>query len=754
MQGPALHVEMVVTAPLVGTGSDKAAAAAHSGFVDLFDSRQGVRGWAVNMGTPMEPVRLQLCIGQQVVAETLASGEREDISAKLGRPAVAGFTFGVDVLLTIPDFLADPEERLSVRVAATGEHLPSEAKPLTAADILAQLKADAAPPERRSLSADMETMLDELQAGAAVMLDQALRPLPEGIQGYIETLAVDTAGHVWFMGWMRRGHLQEFGGVILDRRKYPAAVAVMSYARDDLPAEACGVIGLIASPWRPSSATAELSLFFGGGGRFHLRAHKPLRMVTSGELVSEYEGIRERCLGDGRVTVLQRMLTAMENWLPSRSAGQWYATETSIDRVLLVPGLGCLVEGWAISPIKRIEGLRLRVGGAVMTAHPESLYWKPRADLLGAFPGSEHMIRRAGFVGLFTGRIEPEDFADPVLKVTFQGGASANWTVASRVFRRLGHSATVEDALLFFPALQDEAFFPAFAEAAIRAEREAMNPLVAITVARSRRTIVLVLPEDRCDLFLVFESLAQHCRAGGTLEGLAFVASAQSNRSDALWLFREFQAAFGAPRGIACSLLVIDDAAQAFDLLGDILRELGTSRFLFIAAGVMPTAAGWALAAPALAPDASDLVFFGVQSGESGGADDEQAVSSRCFAWSTGHFARWALGAPSFMGGFYLDNTLRCAGGAQTVHHAAAICTRAPTPTRIAEAVNRAVYAKVARPAAPPAAPGGAPSGAIVVAPPAPASPAPASPVPAPPAPAPAAPARGAAGRRALARAG
>ncbi|MEJ0045480.1 MAG: hypothetical protein WDN04_04590 [Rhodospirillales bacterium] len=44
------------------------------------------------------------------------------------------------------------------------------------------------------------------------------------------------------------------------------------------------------------------------------------------------------------------MLSSLESWLPTRSVGQAYATETSIDRVLLVPGLGCLVEGWGHQP--------------------------------------------------------------------------------------------------------------------------------------------------------------------------------------------------------------------------------------------------------------------------------------------------------------------------------------------------------------------------------------------------------------------
>ncbi len=692
MQGQGA-VEVGLTVALVGTALDRTGVASHSGFIDVIDLGQGVRGWAVNLADPLEPVLLELCIGTQVAAETLATGIRQDISEGLATPAVCAFAFDAETMRRLPDFLDDPDDMLGVRVAATGHHLSSAQPPPSAGEIMDWLRAESALEVRQTTAGDLEVLLDELQAGAASLCDQALRPLPENLQGFIEALAIDTSGQVWFMGWMKRGHVQEFSAVVVERRKYPAAVAVMGYARDDLAADSCGVIGLLASPWRPSSASHDVNLFFGRNGRFHLCSNDPLRILTTGELVAEYESVRDRCLGDGRATALQRMLIAMENWLPTRSAAQWYGTETSVDRVLLVPGMGCLVEGWAISPIKKIEALRLRVGTSVMSADPENLFWKPRLDLLEAFPGSERLVRRAGFVGLFTGDAEPEDFADPVLKVIFQGGSSANWTVAARAFRRLGHSASVEDALMFFPALQDEAFFPGFAEAAIRAERGAMNPPMPVRVARSRRAMVFVLPEDRCDMFLLFEEVAQQCRRGGGIEAVAFVAAARSNRSDALWLFREFQAAYAEPRGVACSLLVIDDAAQAFDLMPDILRALGASRFLFVAAGIFLTDAGWALARQALAPGETDLVFFGIEAGAFEQRDTGDGVTARCFAWSSGYFARWALTAPAFMGGFYKDNAMQRATAAPVIHRDVARAIRQAAPTRITEAVNQAVYA-------------------------------------------------------------
>lgn len=684
-------------AGLVGAALTRGSGQSFGGFVDVIDARLGVRGWAVDLRDPLSPVKLDLCVGGIVVAQALADGERDDIAAKLGCPARAGFAFPADVMTLLSTSSDDLEAPVSVRIASTGQGLAIAGTPPTVSDILAALRAENAPGASATI-ADLELLLDSLRVGATALGEKPLRPLAEHLQGYIETLAVDPAGEVWFMGWIKKGHVQEFSAVIVERRKYPAALAVMSYGRDDLPQDCCGVVGLIASTWRPNSATSDLHLFFGAGGRFYLKSHTPLRIVTIGELVSEYEGVRDRCLGDGRAMVLQRMLGSLDNWVPTRSVAQSYATETSVDRILLVPGLGCLVEGWVMSPIKRIEGLRLRVGASVMSADADSLYWKPRPDLLPAFPASAAMVSRAGFVGLFVGDAEPEDFADPMLKIIFQGAHSANAAIQPGVFRRLGHSATLEDALQFFPSLQEEVFFPRFAEAAIRAERAAMNQPVALSVARARRAMVFVLPEDRCDLFLLFEELAAQCRtrdaslAEPGLEAIALIAASRHNRSDALWLFRDFQASQGEPHGIACSLLVIDDPSHAFALLPDILREIGANRFFFAGAGIFLRQAGWTRARQALAAGGTDLVFFGIEAEEFEHREPADGITARCFAWSAAPFTRWSLKAPAFLGGFFRDNGLFQQKVACVVHHNAARAARTSLPTRTQEAVNAAVY--------------------------------------------------------------
>jgi ADP-heptose:LPS heptosyltransferase/GT2 family glycosyltransferase len=509
---------------------------------------------------------------------------------------------------------------------------------------------DPPPQEEREELATGER--DTLMAAAEAL---ALLPTPaatERPQGYIETIAPGD-GAVWIMGWMQPGHALEFPAAIAELRpgggRHSAIVSAMEYARPDLPPGAHGIIGQATGAWQPTlqdGVPDDISLFFGESGRLHMRVHQPLRLLTVAELAGEYQGLQNRGLVGAQSPAMQRVFAALESWAPTKPGAAWIGTETSVDRILLVPGLGCFIEGWVLSPLRRVHSFRLRVGGVVMILRPHTLTWKPRPDLAAAYPASEAMAARAGFIGLFETTQEPSDFAEPVLKIVFEGGASVNFSVPPKVFRRLGHSARLEDVPRFFPALEEETFFPAFAHAAAAAERAWLTPAVPVQLAPTERAIIVVLPQERCDLFLAFAEAARHARAGGSW-GVVFLTGAGASRSDALWLFRDFVRDFPA---VAASLLTIDEPSNAFALLPDVLAAVGAKTFLFIGDGVFLTQAGWEQVPQALERGSGPPMLFG-------DAGDE--VGARCFAWSAPSLARWSATSVAYLGGVHRDNGLR-----------------------------------------------------------------------------------------------
>jgi hypothetical protein len=526
-----------------------------------------------------------------------------------------------------------------------------------------------------------------LRADAEAMARTSLKPTSNGIQGYIETLASDGAGSVGIVGWMKRGFPLDFPAVVVDRQNYPSVVSIMTYTRADLPADAHGIVGIIAGTWRPmlpgGRAPEEFALFFGAGGRFHLRCHTPLRVIGTQDFAGEYQALMQRGLVLQQSPTVLRVLGNVETWQPTPPGGAWLGTETSVDRILLVPGLGCFMEGWVLSPLRRVESLRLRVGGVVMALQPHTLTWKPRHDLVAAYPASETMASRAGFVGLFESDQEPSDYAEPIVKIVFEGGTSVNWRIPPKVFRRLGQSGRLEDAKTFFPALEEEPFFPAFAQAAARAARAQVAPAVPVQVTEAETALVFVLPRERCDMFLVFEFVARHCREPGISPGVVFLASSGDARSDAMWLFRDFARDLPAT---AASLMTIGEPANALALLPDILAMVGANRFAFVADGMFLTEQGWAELRACLQTQLDEPVFFADLAGDAG---------ARCFAWSSEPFARWSAAALPYLGGYYGDNGMAPQGQMQTVQ-AAAWSGRPAIRSGLQLSVNRVLAGEMA----------------------------------------------------------
>jgi hypothetical protein len=360
-----------------------------------------------------------------------------------------------------------------------------------------------------------------------------------------------------------------------------------------------------------------------------------------------------------------------------------HGANASVDRLLVVPGFGCLVEGWLLSPLKRVAALRLRIGGVVLVARAEAIWRRARVDLLAAFPAADGLADEAGFAAWFAGADEPADASGAVLEVAFDGGAVGHFPVGAGVPRLLGHSAGASDALAFFPSLENEPFFDRFVAAAAAAERTGMEPPTPLRLTTMRRTLIHVLPEERCDVFLLFESLAAACR-DNTLDGITLITATNANRADATWHLDDLLASYP----IMPNLIAVGRARDAFPLLPEILSLVGAERFVFAAPGMFLMPEGYRLAteyfrAPAKVANKGPM-FLGAEG-------DADFPSSRCFGWTTKSFLAWWLRAPAFLGGYYRDNLLARAG-TPALHERVVATGRPARVLPIEQAANRLLY--------------------------------------------------------------
>ncbi|HTZ69295.1 MAG TPA: hypothetical protein VMB71_01465 [Acetobacteraceae bacterium] len=360
---------------------------------------------------------------------------------------------------------------------------------------------------------------------------------------------------------------------------------------------------------------------------------------------------------------------------PAPSPRVPHAARAAVDRILLLPGFGCLAEGWVLSPQKRVAKLGLDFGGLKLPASPQAVYGKPRPDLAAAFPGSDHLAASAGFAAYFPEQDGLFDASDPNLTVEFADGTATIFPLEQSAVRLLGHAASVEDALPFFPGLAAEPFFPRFATAALAARRAAIQPPEPLTLVATPRTLVAVLPNDRDDRFLLFETLAAQCRKA-PLPGLTLIAAAAASRPDATWMLRDFARDHQVP----CSLFIAGETADAFAVLADILTDVQAKRFAFLADGIFPTDAGWDHIRAYLNGSATSLMFLGIAG--------ETEPSARAFAWTAEKFCPFAAGQPAYLEGFHGDNGLNAADPKARFHAACARQARPFIPGMLAAEIN------------------------------------------------------------------
>jgi hypothetical protein len=653
-----------------------------SGYLDIIDIHAGIEGWVLDCENPTSVIRVDLCIGGVIVAKTYTGHPRSDVGQAIGADVAPGFHFGPAVLrLVIARAKSRPSLTgpLQVRVSGTDFEI-NGSLPLPGITQLAQLMTTAEAPAK--VAGNLESLLLKLRDQAEGLAQQKLRPIPENVQGYIEQMTINPAGYVWFTGWMNKGHLHEFSAVISDRETHASGVVLLVHeGRKDLPAHACGIIGVILSDWRPTSLSQNLVLFFGSDAGFEFRATKPLRLSSAKDFLREFADLDPASINKQHGPAIIDMLNDLDHWSISNARTQGFAVYAGIDRILLVPGFGYLVEGWTLSPAKRIDQLQLQVHGKTFHCAPHSLYRKARTDLYQVYPAHAGQIAQSGFVACFIGNATKDDITNPMLKIMFENGGVWYQAIPHDAIRQLGYSANLDYLRQFYPAIEDEAFFPKLA-AALR-QKPAAIKLRTASLAPANAVLIIILPPDRCDLFYLFADLEYRLSFHSFDFGLAFAALDTSGWHDQLRLFSSLKKQFP----IAASLFVAEEGIEPFDVIMPVLEATGAQRFLFAGPSVYLSDIGWGAAADSLSTDNEALVFYEAEP-EIWQPAQTATASARCFAWCADSFARWHETTPRSLGGFDQDNGL--AKDAKNVIHLknASHYTRPHKVTTLEAAIN------------------------------------------------------------------
>ncbi|MBS7704935.1 hypothetical protein [Chelatococcus asaccharovorans] len=642
-----------VTSPLA-EGVQRAPQSSIRGRIDLVSADQGIVGWVFNLDEPALRLKVQLIAGNTVLAETEVNQFRSDLGNTLDPEFMPGFRFGPETFYNC--FRVPPDQRgqrLMIRVTGTafglgGTAMPTVTEALELAEDVAR-RAEAA--TRTGQFSDLASDLMRLRSEAEPLCRIPFRPLPGAERGFIEAICPLSDDLVIISGWVMEGEPLNFCGVIVDGQKYPAGIFVATYPRDDLPEGALAFFGVASTRWRPSGPAADFFLYRGFETPVFLRSVKPLHALSEQDALARLNELRAQS-DDRRLRQIERLIELSGNWVPSGKSIAQGGVALSIDRAIVLEDFGVFVEGWLLSPYKRIEDVIMKLGDNLLHLDGASRYSKPRPDLQAAFPRMDDLFDQAGFVGIFRGQVSDGDLFNPMLKIVFADGSSVVQVLDASIFRSCLDSRPLAQVAMLYPSLPVESFFDQFVAAFRRQVLTLSRRADPLIVQKARRLVAVALPQEPSDVLLVLEELADEMGSLASDVGVALIAGPSHDRPRVLGLANDLRFRLRRP----VSLFRVANTSFALYSLTAILQQLECDWFTYIGPDMLPTSWGWSCIESAHAEEDRTLQFFASEDALEG--HPLEGASVDCFAWSAQAFREWMLGAPAFLNGTYEDNGL------------------------------------------------------------------------------------------------
>ncbi|MET0258234.1 MAG: hypothetical protein ABW179_06595 [Methylobacterium sp.] len=666
------------------------------GRIERIDPAFGICGWVLAVDAPDAATELELTVGGDAFALAETSDPHAAVDRQLGFETRAAFRFPPAVFARLAR-LGARRHALPVGVRIAGADLrlmPPAGRDPSVGELVeawrAGLLAALLPPEQGATRGDrLLRRLAGLRAEAVALGDRPLRPISDNDVGQIDALYPAADGQLWFVGWTKRGVETDFAAVVVDREKLPAGGAVLQYERPDLNSTCVGVVGLLDTGWTPPPVMRDGFVYLGRGAQLHLRYGPHTRLLRADAFLAAFAQAHPLAVG-GHGDALASVLHSGANWIAGNAVAAGIAAEGGLDRLLMVPGFGCLAEGWAVSPAKRVETFHMKIGDCVMTADEAALSFRPRPDLAAVF-GAGSVTTRAGFSCALRGALPENAAGAPLLRIVHDDGTSVVQRVEPKLLRRFDPVGDGEEVLRMFPSLRHEPFYPAFLAAQARRLAGALREPLVLHEAPARRLVVVRLPGETGNGNLVFDRLARHLPDLDPAIGVALVADAGRARAEALMRFEELRAETPAP----LSLLTVAHGHDVLPELPFVLARLGAERFVHVGRGVVFNARGWREAEASLSRRGHFVDRFEILD-DAGHPDRvDGALGAAGFGWSTAAFLAHAGAAPVLTRGLFGDSGLPRHPGRDRALPACASRVERPAVSRLADMIDADLLASM-----------------------------------------------------------
>lgn len=597
----------------------------YDGLIDVARADVGVSGWITSTQS-LESLALEVMLEGVLLHEFFALRSERGEGAETAGHTRFEFALSPQNLGLAADPASDfLSGKLVIRVAASDFQVPC-----SDALVPAETSQEDVALDDVVRNHDLFDHLGHLKANSSSLLSYPLRPRPDQHGGFIEALCSDdqAAGLYWFIGWKYASDVIDTSAILVDDKKFSASFSIASFPREDLPAGAHGVIGVIRTEWRPRRESRPI-IYFGNEAEQNLRCVSELRTLSKSDFLTQLQWARQRAPKNNWADLFA-LITEQGSWV--LNSGNRPDLHLAVDRVIVLDGCGCFVTGWALSFVHPVVSFALKFGSEVLTVDPESLRFTERSDLASAFPGAQHIQSRAGFLCFFEGNLDMRLTENPQIKAILENGQSVVFPIEIKQVRRLGYSEPIETLEHFYPSIQNMHFFGKVADSVRTNYRRMASELVVQKLVKREACLIIACPDNHMDTHLILDQVLRSASvhlsndwgivlAIGPKVGQGWLPSMITASDDDL-LDR-------------LSIVVCNKPAAIMQCLPDILTMVDADRFVVIGGDSILTDAGWE-AMQAL--DQSDLDKLVVLEAVDPHGERALEQSAASFAWNVESF--------------------------------------------------------------------------------------------------------------------
>jgi hypothetical protein len=550
-----------------------------------------------------------------------------------------------------------------VRIKGEGAPLPATALPKGMSLYSLALQTASKPLQTsRATPRDLVAELAALKERARAFVKQPHAFAGTGPGGFIER-AFHLGGSLYILvGWASGAEPLRASGVVQIDGRVSVGLWGGRYRRPDLPRDA---LAFVAAMQCDVPLPSDLSEFL-------LSLHGEETMVVTGtgeaglESPSDLHEFFESLDGNMEAGAHKALTSLLENslaWSLKTNDPAVSGVHAHVDRLFLIPGFGAGVQGWCVSPWRRVTELALRVGKSTFTTVPGGIETYRRDDLRSVNPRPD-VLATAGISAILTGLFEASDMKDAALRLTLEDGANLIVPIDHGNIRMCRTPADIGAFASLYPGLENESYAAGLAHGFVNWRRQTVSPFRTVSSATARRMIVAAISLDTDRAHLQLKMIARCLNHVPGDVGLTLVFGETSNRG----ILRSHLPGFNASGKRPLAVFFVDHPAHVIHSLSRILDVTGCERFVYLGPGFLPQEAALGRLMESVDQEAGKPVFADALPAE---ADDgDGTVSIQAFGWSSKLFSDWIVDAPPMIQGHVAD------GGLASLPHVKALEAR------------------------------------------------------------------------------